>query len=64
VYCLVCLPLEEVALLRLVLGADEELSSVVLIQLGDLPEDGGTAVATLRVIQVCPTKMLACLPPE
>ncbi len=34
-YSLVCFPLEEVALLGLILGTGEELASVVLCELGD-----------------------------
>ncbi len=34
-YSLVCFPLEEVALLRLVFGTGEELASFVLCELGD-----------------------------
>jgi hypothetical protein len=63
-HSLVCFPLEEVTLLSLVLGTSEELASVVLCELCDLSEDGGTAVAAPRVIQVCPAKMLARLRPE
>jgi hypothetical protein len=63
-YSLVCFPLEEVALLSLVLGTGEELASVVLCELGDLSEDGGTAVAAPRVVQVGPAKMLARLRPK
>ncbi len=40
------------------------MSSVVLCELGDLSEDGGTAVAAPRVVQVGPAKMLARLRPE
>jgi hypothetical protein len=63
-YSLVCFPLEEVALLRLVFGTGEELASVVLCELGDLSKDGGTAVAAPRVVQIGPAKMLARLRPE
>ena len=55
------IPLEEVALLSLILGTDEELSSVVGIKLSDLPEDGLTAMATLWVMEVGPSKMLTRL---
>ncbi len=61
---LVSFPLEEIALLRLVLGTGEELASVVLCELGDLSEDGWTAVAAPRVVEVGPAEMLARLRPE
>ncbi len=63
-YSLVSFPLEEVTLLGLVLGTGEELAPIVLCELGDLSEDGRTAVAAPRVVQVCPAKMLARLRPE
>ncbi len=61
---LVCFPLEEVALLALVLGTGEELAAVVGCHASDLPEDSVAAVAAPGVIQVGPRKVLARFTPS
>ena len=59
---LIVIPLEKVTLV-LPLGprTHEELPAVVLVHLVDLPQQADVAVSALRVVEICPGKMVARL---